>query len=708
MTDLCTPAVADMNENAKTHPNSEIVYLSSQMPSPIMKQKIAADNNPLDEGNEGAQDKFTDPCLSESTAEKNEGTTGAVATGISDRDIPSKGRTVEQQQLRSQLEADAASIGISISQMQGGNAASSFPTTGRVSANPDSMETPRQPSHDAYPYQSPNAHSSQRGPRYPAFGKPNIHGHSYYPPPGPPEPEHQQWQHYNPRDPPYYPGHGHNGPPPPHMQGPTYHPPPPPHYHGYDNGPPPPPQMGSPHRMHRSPHPPPRHGSYNPHFGPPSGYYENYNRGYYGDMNPPTQLGARGVEIGSPRDARMPLVGQRRSHDETVAAQRTPLKEEANDKREEEVRQWHVKAQLAQASDVQGEMLDVGDRAASTGENLQEENGTLSTPERDSKKQRVEVNVNTENVVSVSPFIKARNLDITQQKIQNDEDAAKISMPPPVGISPLKEAQIQSFTGDVSSHVQGVPSSMPPPPLINAQRSCHQGTPSSMPPPLNSNSSPMNAQGTSYPHDPSYQGYAGAYPASGEATRPLTSPGEYESYYGNPPEGPYYGHYQYGPGGHHHPPPYSGHGAPHGYPPHQEYYYGGPNETEMHAHGPDYDRSAYYNNHNTGPPPPPQTPYAPPHSIETSQRPYVTPESHPLASASPSAVERKTHNEQTSKQSKAEEGEYTRLLRSKGERVTDRKKLQNKAWFDRFEELKVYKEEYGDCLVPQKFPINPR
>jgi len=85
----------------------------------------------------------------------------------------------------------------------------------------------------------------------------------------------------------------------------------------------------------------------------------------------------------------------------------------------------------------------------------------------------------------------------------------------------------------------------------------------------------------------------------------------------------------------------------------------------------------------------------------------VTPESHPLASASPSAVERKTHNEQTSKQSKAEEGEYTRLLRSKGERVTDRKKLQNKAWFDRFEELKVYKEEYGDCLVPQKFPINP-
>jgi hypothetical protein len=39
--------------------------------------------------------------------------------------------------------------------------------------------------------------------------------------------------------------------------------------------------------------------------------------------------------------------------------------------------------------------------------------------------------------------------------------------------------------------------------------------------------------------------------------------------------------------------------------------------------------------------------------------------------------------------------------------MTDRKKLQNKAWFDRFEELKTYKEEHGECLVPQKYPPNP-
>lgn len=47
------------------------------------------------------------------------------------------------------------------------------------------------------------------------------------------------------------------------------------------------------------------------------------------------------------------------------------------------------------------------------------------------------------------------------------------------------------------------------------------------------------------------------------------------------------------------------------------------------------------------------------------------------------------------------------MLRSKGPRMTDRKKLQNKAWFDRFEELKKYKEDHGDCLVPQKYPPNP-
>ena len=40
--------------------------------------------------------------------------------------------------------------------------------------------------------------------------------------------------------------------------------------------------------------------------------------------------------------------------------------------------------------------------------------------------------------------------------------------------------------------------------------------------------------------------------------------------------------------------------------------------------------------------------------------------------------------------------------------VSDRKQLQSKAWYERFNDLKEYKEQHGDCLVPQKYPPNPR
>lgn len=39
---------------------------------------------------------------------------------------------------------------------------------------------------------------------------------------------------------------------------------------------------------------------------------------------------------------------------------------------------------------------------------------------------------------------------------------------------------------------------------------------------------------------------------------------------------------------------------------------------------------------------------------------------------------------------------------------SDRKQLQSQAWFERFEELKEYKSIHGNCLVPQKYPQNPR
>lgn len=716
MTDLSAPAVdmdeADVIVNAKTQQKSEFVHLSSaQMPTPAKNERTA--DSSLE--NEAAPYNDTYTHTSESAAEKNEGANGAVATRVCDQDTPSKARSA-QQQLRSQLEADAASIGIPVSQNQGSNAA-----TGPVNANPASTETPRQPSHDSYPYHSPNARSSHRGPYYPPSGNTNMDGNSYYPPSGPPGLEHQQWQHYNPRDPPYYPGHGHHGPPPPpHMQGSTYHPPPPPTYHGYDNGPPPPPPpMGSPHGMHRSPHryghmgPP--SGSYNPHYGPPGGYYDNYNRGHYGDTNHQSQLGGSGMyaggEMGSPSNAQVTIAGQKRPHDETVTARRTPVME-GHDNREREVSQGNFERQSVQTSDLQDEGMNSG--AARKAESFQEENGATSTPERSSKKQHVEGNVDSANAVSISPFmrafIKAKNDIGTKQRVelQNDQGAAKTNMPPP-DMSPVKEDQMQS----VSSHVRGAPSSIPHPPT-NAQGSGNSDTPSSIHPPQNANSTPMNPHGTVHPRDPNYQGYPTvAYQASGGDHHPMSSPRGYDAYYGSPQEAPYYGQYQQGPGGYHPPPPYPGHGAHHGYPPNQGYYYGGPNEMEMHHNpqGPDRDRDGYYNNHNTGPPPPhhPQTPYAPTQSIETSQRPqYVTPESHPLTpnSGSPNAAGRNTQDQNSI--SKTEEGDYTKMLRSKGERVTDRKKLQNKAWFDRFEELKSYKMEYGDCLVPQKFLPNPR
>ena len=45
---------------------------------------------------------------------------------------------------------------------------------------------------------------------------------------------------------------------------------------------------------------------------------------------------------------------------------------------------------------------------------------------------------------------------------------------------------------------------------------------------------------------------------------------------------------------------------------------------------------------------------------------------------------------------------------NKSSKLSDRKAMQSKAWYDRFEDLKKYKEEHGDCMVPQKYPPNPR
>jgi len=752
MTSAETPAVLDANPAndstttvttaTRTAPaTTEMVNLNPSQMANVKNAGDGAGNERLaSEVTLKEQNEGTNPF---SSANKNEGPSGANLSVTSDQSTPSKPLSQNQKagvsddNANANANAIAAVNSLSATHDHAGHATGAVrpPETAAKMGTPTNYHYEAH-SH-AHPYQSPNAHSFQRGgPYHAASGNPNMNGNgNQLLPPGPPGPDHQQWQYYNPRDPPYYHGHSHgHGPPPHHMQGPTYHPPPPPpSYHGYDSAPP----MNSSPRGYHSPHRhdhghmgpprgPPMHG-YNPNYGPPSGgaYYDHYNHhGHYESMRPPTPQGAdkspRPGEMGSPRDARMPptetMAGQKRSHDETaaVAAQRSSMNDSMKDagfgpggtqvenegpsdpSPEERVKQMDKgdpSPERSGSSAVRtSEIKNSLDKDDHSGINAEENNGK-------SEKQCTEGNSGTTYAANVLPSSKANdtNENVAQSKQMTDQnDSNANSMPPPANISPQKEM------GAPTSHVHGTPSSMPPPPTAN--------------------STPMHSHGAGHPADPSPQGYPGSHSAPRGPPHPMTSPGGYDPYYGSPSEDPYHGNYQYGPPNSHHAHPYPPHGAHHPYPPphgppppHQAYYYDGTNDMNAHhhhPHGPDYEREMYYNSHLSAPPPRhhPQTPYAPPHSTDTSQRAYVTPESHPHGSPNaPSTNEMEcVHSERSPKQTKSEEGEYTKLLRSKGERMTDRKKLQNKAWFDRFNELKVYKDAFGDCLVPQKYHPSAR
>jgi len=287
--------------------------------------------------------------------------------------------------------------------------------------------------------------------------------------------------------------------------------------------------------------------------------------------------------------------------------------------------------------------------------------------------------------------------------------------------------------------------------LSGATPGISRGTPGSMPS-SSTSTTPMNT------HAPNFTGSAGsAHGIKGGTSMPMSSPEMYDPYYsgasGVAPGGPMPGggHYGHAPARHGHwqhgsgsTPAHSGYSdhsghppTPHGPPPqghgptHQPgMYYDNMGEMDASAHGyphgmssQEYDRGMYYNNsygagpgagapvgHNGHGHVHPHTPYAPAQTLEQSHKTYVTPEArshgsphvHGMGSPSPQ-MERSPHFGVG-----MEEGDYTKLLRSKGARLTDRKKLQNKAWFDRFEELKTYKEEHCDCLVPQKYPPSPR
>jgi hypothetical protein len=745
MTSAETPAVLDANPTndstttAITATRTTPAATEMANPSQMANVKDAGD----DSGNERLAIEVTPKELNDGTnpfpsADKNEGPSCANVSGTSDQSTPFKPLAQNQEAGVSDANATAAVKNLSVTHDHGGQSTGAV----RPPETAAKMGTPTHYEAHAHPYQSPNAHSSQRGgPYHPASGNPNMSGNgSQFLPPGP---DHQQWQYYNPRDPPYYHGHSHgHGPHPHHMQGSTHHPPPPPSYHGYDSAPPmnsPPRGYCSPHRHGRGhmgpPHGTPMHG-YNPNYGPPSGgaYYEHYNHhGYHESVGPPISQGVENSprpggmfsagEMGFPRDARMPpkekaLAGQKRSHDEAATATAAKSMKDAGFGPGGTQVQNEGPSDTSPEALVKREQMDKGDlgqeKSGSTavetsemknfvvkdhhsGNNAVENNESIATPERDSKNKCTEENSGAANAANVSPSSKANDTNVAQPKkltYQNGSNAN--SMPPPANISPQKESDAPT------SHVHGTPSSMPPPP--------------------NANSTPMHSHGASHPANPSPQGYSGPHSAPRGPTQSMTSPGGYDPYYGSPSEDPYYGHYQYGPPSNsHHPHPYQPHGAPHAYPPHgpppphQAYYYDGTNDMNAprhHPHGPDYERDMYYNNHLSGPPPHhhPQTPYAPPHSTDTSQRQYVTPESHPHGTpnaSSPNGMEL-VHSERSAQQSKSEEGDYTKLLRSKGERMTDRKKLQNKAWFDRFSELQVYKDTFGDCLVPQKYHPSAR
>jgi len=39
--------------------------------------------------------------------------------------------------------------------------------------------------------------------------------------------------------------------------------------------------------------------------------------------------------------------------------------------------------------------------------------------------------------------------------------------------------------------------------------------------------------------------------------------------------------------------------------------------------------------------------------------------------------------------------------------MSDRKQMQSQAWYERFRELREYKDQHGNCMVPQKYEPNP-
>lgn len=624
------------------------------------------------------------------------------------------------------------------------------------------QDTSRDGGAQAASNETPTHNHFRRGMGYPSPASQPVHHGSYYPhyggeppismresPMGPTPgsgPDDQQWRHYNPRDHPYYPtsahasdGYGHVSHTYPPLNGPNSpFDPPPRHHHNtrYIMGSP----LGHPDAMGRGGS---MHGGYTPDYGSPSKYYETIHNmggsgvrgtprghgGQYG-MHHGTMMNNSPYHPGGPNSAMLYRGGGATMNGSSppgvnIAPHYSPPNHASKEKQKRPYEDMQPRNQNGDDRTAMSVRKEESSQRDVTAEKFSQSPAvdaaatTVETPEKEAKRQRV--TKKQDDSMPTSDLRHSETMTTVPEEevnevmkasvVSNEASREKMMVPPQSGPSrsyPGHNAGMaKSDVMDRNSfpqnhHERGVYFS-------DSAAPCYYGE-----------NGPMRA-GTggakSGPPFSSPEGYNAPYGGYGRGG-PDAPPGA--GYYDPPPSHPssasHRGYPPYGP-----PPPhvYPGYGPP---PPmSQGYYYEGMND---YYPGPDYDGNMYYNRMYGGPPPPtgpgfhgdprshPRTPYGVQYPMESPQKPYVTPDSrtHIYGSGqgpSPPGMASPPEVGLTQQRAGVEEGEYTKLLRSKSARLTDRKKLQNQAWLDRFEELKKYKEEHGDCQVPQKYLPNP-